>query len=787
MARSQIFNSHARIRTSILRILGIIFVSTQLFTVGTSTAHATGIPTIDAANLQQAIVTYIESAITSAQQFASTAQQFYEWGESFSLASLKGTLTQSLQDKVLGFVKGGGSGGSKIIGDWTEFLADKEEEGKRSFSDALGQTKICDQFRSDVLRSVGTQEDSYPDGDGSVSSQLDCDFEPGELQAIIDDPEKGSWDSYLKMAEPQNNRAGAFLLAKKAERETVERYVEASKAEAISGGGFLSARKDGVITTPGSIIQDLTAKAAGADFDLVANADQLKDIIGMVSGGLVSKLSNEGGLSGVDMVERRRRRNRTRDDNGNLIASDKLIPNCSQVFADSLTDEQMERFDTNGGGDFDDEPDGELSDAEVSSAILIAANEVDFSLYDLCLDTSNAQTGNTARTTDATISEVVSKRRQAQKPLKDLVASVKRTRNNLDKYPSKPTVPHHKIDITAIPGLSYSPDSTTRAETFKYAFVDRVNVRECFEITGYEIVNRTAPRKDYVRALWEPVDYVSSTTGAVFDPARDEFDPLLTRTTNPGANGKTVRCTVNLRNADGNLIESAYYEKLFDRVSTVDDANDLAVKKVNALQKMIRTAAKSSPAALRTKKTGEIIRDFECHGDPFSCFINDPENVGLTKQLGCNQSDADETLNESGYYLADEECNTAQDAQGDLIWQTVPAHKVIDAVEMTGRDFFSYDTYGEILNQIGLRSESDLEKASETAFNGLISNINQDDPTDDPSNPYYDPAFDPEEASRVFIFSQGNLDVLGSLQEPEDADEDGGVGENPDEDNGASG
>jgi hypothetical protein len=105
---------------------------------------------------------------------------------------------------------------------------------------------------------------------------------------------------------------------------------------------------------------------------------------------------------------------------------------------------------------------------------------------------------------------------------------------------------------------------------------------------------------------------------------------------------------------------------------------------------------------------------------------------------------------------------------------------------MTEREFYSYDTYGEILNKIGIISEQDRIDQSKIAFDGLISNINQDDPTDDPSNPYYDPAFDPEEASRVFIFSQGNLDVLGSLQEPEDADADSGVGEDPDTDNGSS-
>lgn len=766
-----------------------LLVAFLTFIIGvTSVAPASAaIPVLDAAVVTESSFILVEGTITAAQQTLSTVQDFYEWAESFSLADLKGTLTGALQDKIMGFIKGAGAnGGPAFITDWQAYLQSVRTTAEADTLSEIGQTDICDDFRTPLLSAVGaTNQASNP----TKQNALSCDFPDGKLTEIAIDPSKGSWADYEKSFKPQNNFYGSYFIAQNAIQKETEEREKAATNEALAGEGFLSAKNNGLITTPGSVLKDLTSKAAGSDFDLIANADQLKDIIGMVSGGLISELTSGGGssgskgISGVDLAARRARRNRSRDASGERIAQDKLRPNCVQVFLDSnyLSTDDFKLFDTNGSGD--------LSELEIDNGIKKAVvADIDYTLFDLCTDSADAQTGNNQKKASATIAEVLVKRRKAKEKLAELEQKFDRTIRNLNKYPDAEVKGYYKID-----NPSFNPSSSVKADLYRYAYVRNddfsqgtkgVNPKICFELdpaTKYKVEPKTDTLKKHVEIAFKYVDYVSDPTNP-FDPNNPAvFNPNATKTNNPGVNGKRPRCTVNLRGMNlqgeaskGDLIEVAYYKKQKKAIDDIIAANNLALKKLEALNDMIKAATKTGQVVLRNKKVAAIVSDFNCHGDPFQCLIDDVNNSSLNKRLGCDNDDADPTSGESGYFDADNSCSLITDSLGNAQWLRTPGHRVIPSSELAGRILaltaFDNDTYRDILNKIGITSASAAATASQTAIDGMITNINND-PNDDPSNPYYDPAFDPEEANRVFGYSNGNLAILGDFTAISDADD----------------
>jgi hypothetical protein len=92
-------------------------MSTIAFLLLSSTplAQASGVPTVDivanAFNAQNLVQTTIGTVST----VADTAQNVYEWMQTFTLAALKKKLVDGLSDKIVGYAQGGGKGQSLLL------------------------------------------------------------------------------------------------------------------------------------------------------------------------------------------------------------------------------------------------------------------------------------------------------------------------------------------------------------------------------------------------------------------------------------------------------------------------------------------------------------------------------------------------------------------------------------------------------------------------------------------------------------------------------------------------
>lgn len=292
---------------------------------GIPVASASGIPTVDFAHIIETTLGVGQNTITAAESTITAVQKMYEWSQTFILQALKVQMVSKLQDMVIGYAQGGG-GAPKFVTDWKSYLGSSRTDAAKNFSKSLSASKdsICAPFRKELLETMGTSPNEQ--GSGEAIDDLACD---------PSDPSKS-----------QNNYAGALLIARLKQQGAITEAEKAAQYEATAGQGFLSGKKkDGTITTPGSLIKDLTANASKADFDLITNAKQLTDLASVVSS-FTSKLSqgddtngNDSGLAGISLRERVRRRNdadaahrNTSDGTHMALTQLEIIQECDNLF-----------------------------------------------------------------------------------------------------------------------------------------------------------------------------------------------------------------------------------------------------------------------------------------------------------------------------------------------------------------------------------------------------------------------------------------------------------------------
>lgn len=251
---------------------------------------------------------------------AETKQTFFQWTQTFVLEALKKRVLDLMVDEILQWVKGGDE--PKFITDWEGFLSDAGAIAADEFAKKLGVTDICAPFKLQLQIAFPTQGSrSAP-----LRTPLSCTLDDivGNIDDFYNDFENGGWLAYQEAWEPQNNIFGAYIIAKSAELATIESAQEAAKNEGLSSGGFLSTKscpesstsngpdidKDGIkgdiarecsITTPGSVIGELTKRAVGADFDFIVNSTQLASYVASIADALFNRLIREGvsGLQGL--------------------------------------------------------------------------------------------------------------------------------------------------------------------------------------------------------------------------------------------------------------------------------------------------------------------------------------------------------------------------------------------------------------------------------------------------------------------------------------------------------
>jgi len=241
------------------------------------------------------------------------------------IETLKRQILDMLVNQIVDWISGGGR--PKLVTDWSGFLDDAVNVAVGDVVQAVGAGFLCEPFNLKVSLSLLPVQ--------RFGDQARCTLDQivGNIENFYDDFRNGGWLAYTQSIQPQNNIYGALLLTWNHEFEVITDKVNASRDEALAGGGFLSQKEceeqygpwppggeppdldgDGAvgddpnrctIITPGQAVGQLAAKAIGSDIDYLINAREIEAYIGAIVNALINRVTTEGvGLLGAGSAPR---------------------------------------------------------------------------------------------------------------------------------------------------------------------------------------------------------------------------------------------------------------------------------------------------------------------------------------------------------------------------------------------------------------------------------------------------------------------------------------------------
>lgn len=222
--------------------------------------------------------------------------------ENAIMAALKQAAIQTLTETINNLIAGTTQAGSSFINDWEDYLFKSPESntsaymndfftittrGKSSgnYLSSCGGTSFTEWRSAGAKESVGIELDL---------SELQSDFEEYACDATKMF-EEGTWDAFNSFMQPNNNPIAYALISESVYDEKLNKEQEAAKTQAVAYGGFKATMSDnGIVLTPGSITEAITASANTAPDDALTNATTWQELIGAVVGKVASQVVKQG-------------------------------------------------------------------------------------------------------------------------------------------------------------------------------------------------------------------------------------------------------------------------------------------------------------------------------------------------------------------------------------------------------------------------------------------------------------------------------------------------------------
>lgn len=236
---------------------------------------------------------------------------------------LRKTLLNMLVDDIVKWIQGGGA--PRIVTDWQGFLKDAADQAGGQFVEKyLGMGFLCEQF--DVsLRIMLATPPIFSRAATCTISKINAN-----IQGFFDNIENGGWESWISVAETQNNIYGMYLLSQDYKWGVESAAAEKSKNEGLASSGFLGDKvcrqrtctdmatgkpmtqegtwkENEVIDeyglcscskwetrTPGKIAADALSKSVTMDIDWLISADEFSEYASAIIDAVVNRVIKEG-------------------------------------------------------------------------------------------------------------------------------------------------------------------------------------------------------------------------------------------------------------------------------------------------------------------------------------------------------------------------------------------------------------------------------------------------------------------------------------------------------------
>lgn len=228
--------------------------------------------------------------------------QIWTMIEKLIMAELKQAAIQTLNETVNNMIAGATGAGSAFINDWEDYLfkSPKSEasaymndfftittRGKSSgnFQSSCGGGSFAEWRSAGAKESVGVEIDY---------SSLQADFDEYACDAAEMFTE-GSWDAFNAFMQPNNNPIAYALVAESVHEEKLTEKKEEAAWKGISYQGFNATESDsGIVLTPGSITEEITASANTASDKALIEASSWQEVAAAVVGKIATKVVKQG-------------------------------------------------------------------------------------------------------------------------------------------------------------------------------------------------------------------------------------------------------------------------------------------------------------------------------------------------------------------------------------------------------------------------------------------------------------------------------------------------------------
>ncbi|QQR76976.1 hypothetical protein IPJ63_01810 [Candidatus Nomurabacteria bacterium] len=223
-------------------IAKVSFAFVLIFTLTTSQASATGLPTVDLANLP----VNIGSAITSSQTAVTTIKEFSEGMLAKMLKKIGSQVALNMTQQVINWGSTGFKGNPFFVRDQQSFYKSIADEQVEAFVNEISADETAFPYSRNISMNLITDQVLGNSGDfkSKLNFSLDETIGPNWEDFTEDDFSVGGWDGWMAYTQNDaNNPVGAYLRSAEELENRVDAVKNTTQTELAQSGGFLSMKK----------------------------------------------------------------------------------------------------------------------------------------------------------------------------------------------------------------------------------------------------------------------------------------------------------------------------------------------------------------------------------------------------------------------------------------------------------------------------------------------------------------------------------------------------------------
>jgi len=225
-----------------------------------------------------------------------------------SMGALKKAAVDTITETVNNLVAGTTQAGSLFISDWSDYLFSSPASNASSYMNDFFTITTRGKTNGNYSSMCGTNYSNYrSERAKNVNLEIDLTSLQDDFEEWACSPVEmfsgGTWDAYKAFMQPNNNPISYALLTESVWEKKWNEEAKEAEIKALAYQGFKAKEENNMVISPGSLIKDITSAANTLDNDMIANAENVGEVAGIVVGKIASNVIKQGIGNARQMVQ----------------------------------------------------------------------------------------------------------------------------------------------------------------------------------------------------------------------------------------------------------------------------------------------------------------------------------------------------------------------------------------------------------------------------------------------------------------------------------------------------